>query len=120
MNSSDYTTAIIATACWRAAKGELVQVMLSVCQVFQNRAANTGQGVYEVAVQYLDEFPGGFPDTRDPQFQQLLSRLPSVLAGEVADKTGGALWFLPKDQLKPDMLQAFQITTTIGGLVFVK
>ena len=117
---SDYSNSIIATACWRAAKDDLHSVMLAVCQVFQNRTKSSGLDVYEEAARFLEERPGGFPDTRDPQFQQLLARLPSVLSGDVSDKTGGAWWFLPKDDLVPGMLSAFQITTTIGSLTFVR
>lgn len=116
MTTSEYKTAQIATACWRAAPNELHSVMLSVCQVFMNR----GGDLYEQATRYLSEFPGDFPDPREPQFGQMLAKLDSVTSGLVADRTGGALWFIPKDQLKEDMLGAFKITTTIGGLVFVK
>ena len=120
MTPSEYSKAQAATACWRAAKDELPNVMLSVCQVFMNRADASGKDLYEVVVEWLVENPGEFPDTRDPKFQQLLSKLDTVTSKLAADTTGGALWFERKSELKPDMLRAFQITTTIGGLVFIK
>ena len=120
MTVSEYSKSIIATACWRAAPTELHQVMLSVGMVFMNRAAAESKDLYEVAVEYLTQNPGEFPDTRDPQFQSLISKLDGVTSGLVTDKTAGALYFLHKDQLQPDMLEAFSITTTIGNLIFVK
>ena len=120
MTSSDYSKSLIALACWRAAQTDLPMVMLAVCMVFRNRAEAGETDLYEVATRWLAENPGNFPDLRDPKFLQLLSNLDSVTSGMVADKTGGALWFIPTDQLKPDMLTAFSITTTIGGLSFVK
>ena len=118
MTTSDYTKSIIALACWRAASTELHSVMLSVCMVFKNRSdAGWFEGdVYENAWRWLLENPGEFPDVRDPQFQQLLNKLDLVLTGMVADKTGGALWFAPRTE-EPI---GGTITTTIGGLTFVR
>ena len=120
MTPHEYSKAQVATACWRAAKDELPNVMLSVCQVFMNRSDAGGGDLYEEVTKWLVEHPGDFPDTRDPQFQQMLSKLDTVTSKLAADRTGGALWFVPKSELKPDMLRAFQITTTMGGLVFIK
>lgn len=88
--------------------------------VFKNRAAEIGSDVYEIACVWLEDNTQGFPDARDPQFQQLLSKLDAVLDGRVPDKTGGALWFVPKSQLESGVLKPFTITTTIGGLVFAR
>jgi hypothetical protein len=121
MTSSDFNNSVIALACWQAAKSELHQAMISVCMVFKNRAEAEGLSVYEVASKYLIEFPIlEFPDTRDPQFQQLLVKLDNIVSGLVPDKTGGALWFVPKTQLRSGSLQGFTTTATIGGLVFVR
>lgn len=117
---SDYSNATIATACWRAARGELHSVMLSVCMVFKNRA-DAGwfdHDLYQNCVQWLVENPGDFPDTRDPEFRQMLVRLDSVTSGLVPDRTGGAMYFCPKSQL-PEKIEG-QITTTIGGVVFIR
>jgi hypothetical protein len=94
--------------------------MLCVCLVLLNRSLESGIDVYDEATKWLTENPGDFPDPRDPQFQQLLSRMGPVLAGEVSDKTGGALWCVPKDKLAPGSLSAFTITTTIGNLLFLR
>jgi hypothetical protein len=116
MTTSDFKLAQIALACWRAAQGELHQVMLAVAQTFMNR----GGDLYEETTKWLSDNPGAFPDPRDPQFQQLLARLDSVTIGLAKDVTDGAWAFVRKTDLQPDMLQAFSITTQIGGLVFVK
>ena len=123
MTTSDYRNFAIATACWRAAKSDLHQVMLSVLLVFKNRAtAGYFEGdLYTVAVNYLVENPGDFPDPRDPEFQQLLNKLDGVISGQVQDKTGGALWFYPKHELDTEKLASgYSITTTIGSLIFIK
>ena len=120
MTPSDFTKSQIALACWRAAPNELHSVMLSVGMVFKNRADATGKDVYEIATGWLEENTEGFPDVRDPQFVQLLTKLDAVLEGRVPDKTGGALYFIAKDKLQPNALQPFTITTTIGGLVFCR
>ena len=123
MTPSDFSNSQIALACWRAAKTELHQVMLSVCMVLKNRA-DAGwydSDLYENAVHWLAENPGEFPDTRDPQFLQLLSKLDAITSGLVPDKTGGALWFYPKNSLDVDSLPAgYSITTTIGNMVFIR
>jgi len=118
LTPTDYTTGQIATACWRAAPGELHSVMLSVCMVFRNRAqAGWFDGdLYLNATQWLRENPGEFPDTRDPQFQQLLAKIDAVISGEVPDKTAGAMWFAPKS------IEKFSgtITATIGNFIFIR
>ena len=118
----DFSKSQIALACWRAAKEELHTVMLCVCMVFQNRAkAGWYEGdVYENAVQYLRETKPEFPDTRDPQFQQMLVKLDTVLTGLVPDKTGGALYFYDKRTQEVSLPEPYKITTTIGNLVFVR
>ena len=121
MTTSDYREAIIATACWRTAPQETHQVMLAVCQVFMNRAKACGIDTYEAAIRWMgDADPEGFPDTRSPHFQNLLNKLPSVLSGEVSDKTDGALWCVRQDQLGTISTEAFKITTTIGSIMFLK
>ena len=120
MTPSDFSKSQVALACWRAAPTELHQVMLSVGMVFKNRAEATGKDVYEVAAGWLEENTEGFPDIRDPQFQQLLAKLDAVLDGRVPDKTDGALYFISKDKMLPGVLQTFTICTTIGNLVFAK
>jgi hypothetical protein len=120
MTSSDFTKSVIALACWNAAKGELHPIMLSVCQVFSNRAKAEEKEVYEVASWWLVEHPPEFPDEREPQFQQLLAKLDNVLDGLVPDRTDGALWFVSKDKLQPDMLKAFKISAQIGQFYFVR
>jgi hypothetical protein len=123
MNSSDFTKSIIALACWRRAKGELHQTMLAYCQVLMNRAkAGWFMGdLYENAWQDLvdSEDQNSFPDTRDPQFQQMVYKLESVTSGMVADKTGGALYATPTDHYSESFITG-TITTTIGGLIFIK
>ena len=120
MTGSDFTNSIIALACWRAAKNELHHVMLAVLMVFRNRAqAEWYDGdLYENCWRYLSEFGDGFPDVRDPQFLQLLAKTDAVIDGRVPDKTGGAIWFCPTTQL-PEKIEG-TITTTIGGLTFVR
>ena len=120
MTTTEFTNGQIALACWRAAKSELHSVMLAVCQTFVNRAKAQDRDLYEVCAEWLTENPGEFPDNRDPQLQQMLVRLDRVIAGKIADKTDGALWFVPKSQLEPGMLQAFTQTNTIGQMVFLK
>ena len=120
MTTTEYQNGQIATACWRAAQNNLHQVMLSVLMVFLNRAEAESKDLYEVVTEWLAENPTPFPDTRDPQFQQFLSRMETVITKLVPDKTGGALWFVPKDQLTAGMLEAFQETTRIGSLIFIK
>ena len=119
---SEFSKAQIALACWRAAKTETHLVMLSVCQVFMNRAkAGWYDGdLYENCIRWLAEFPGEFPDLRDPQFQQLLTNLETVTSGMVQDKTDGALWFIPTNQIGKSLSSQFSVTTTIGGLSFIK
>jgi hypothetical protein len=85
-----------------------------------NRAAAQGTELYEEAVKWLLESPGEFPDPREPQFGQMISKLDTVTSGMVADKTGGALYFVRQDQLRPDLLTAHEITTKIGSITFVK
>ena len=121
MTTSEYAKSQIATACWLAAKPELHPVMLAVCQVFMNRAAAGWYDgdLYENAAHWLIENPPSeLPDLRDPQFQQLLSRLETVTSGMASDKTGGALYFANKQDL-PEKIEG-TVTTTIGGLVFIK
>jgi spore germination cell wall hydrolase CwlJ-like protein len=121
MTPNDFTTSIIALACWRAARTELHSVMLAVCQTFMNRARAIQQDIYRVAASYIDENPDGdFPDIRDPQFQNLISKIESVLDGRVPDKTDGALWFVSKDKLTPDLLKPFTRTAEIGQMIFCK
>jgi hypothetical protein len=121
VNSSDYTKSVIATACWRAARGELHSVMLSVCQVFMNRAAAgwCDGDLYENCVLWLQQeyVSPDYPDPRDPQFQQLLNKLETVTSGLASDKTGGALWFCPTLNL-PEKIEGTP-TTTIGGMTFI-
>jgi hypothetical protein len=121
MNSNDFRNNIVALACWRAARTELPAVMLSVGMVFKNRAEAGwfDEDLYANATHWLVENPGEFPDPRDPQFQQMLSKLDLVLSGEVPDKTGGAMWFFPKENLTV-VPETFTITSTIGNLVFLK
>jgi hypothetical protein len=120
MTTSDYAKSQIATACWRAAKSELHPIMLAVCQVFMNRAAAGwfDSDLYENCTHWLVENPGEFPDLRDPQFQSLLSRLETVTSGMASDKTEGALYFANKQDL-PEKIEG-TVTTTIGGIVFIK
>ena len=121
MTPSEYAKAQIATACWRAAKSELHSVMLAVCQVFMNRAAAGwfSGDLYENCARWLIENPPvEFPDLRDPQFQQLLSRLETVTSGMASDKTGGAVYFAHKQDLPEKIGGA--ITTEIGSIVFIK
>jgi hypothetical protein len=123
LTTSDFTKSLIALACWRAARAELHHVMLGVLMVFMNRAVEEGKEVYEVATEWLDEFTSeftGYPDERDPQFQQLLAKMDAILAGQVPDKTGGALWFTPKSNLESGLLSSFRITATIGQMVFLR
>ena len=122
MTSSDFVKSVIALACWRAAQSELHTTMLAVCMVFINRAqaGYFNSDLYENCAQWLKENPGDFPDTRDPQFQQMLAKLDSVTSGMVSDRTGGALWFYPKDQLEVTLPKPYSIVATIGGLVFVR
>ena len=120
MISSDFTKSVIVLACWNAARGELHPIMLSVCQVFSNRAKAEDKEVYEIAAEWLTQNPPECPDEREPEFQQLLAKLDNVLGGMVPDRTDGALWFISKDKLQPDMLKAFKITAQIGQFYFVR
>jgi hypothetical protein len=120
MTPTDYANSQIATACWRAAQTELHSVMLAVCQVFKNRA-DAGwydHDLYLNCTHWLEENPGEFPDTRDPQFQQLLAKLDNVISGAVPDKTGGAFYFVHKSQL-PEQIAGTQ-TASIGNLIFIR
>jgi hypothetical protein len=120
LTTNDFTKSLIALACWRAAKTELHAVMLGALMVFKNRAEIEHKEVYEVATAWLDEYPdfSGYPDERDPQFQQLLAKMDAILGGLVPDKTGGALWFVPKSHLKEGALQSFTQTCSIGQMTF--
>lgn len=118
----DFSKAQIALACWRAAKEEIHTVMLCVCMVFQNRAkAGWYEGdLYENAVQYLKETAPEYPDTRNPQFQQMMAKLDTVLTGLVSDKTDGAIYFYDKRNSEVSLPEPYRVTTTIGNLVFVR
>ena len=120
LTPSDFTNSIIAQASWTAAKDELHHVMLAVLMVFCNRAQEGWYegDLYENCWRWLSEVGSGFPDARNPQFQQLLAKMDAVIDGRVPDKTGGALWFCPTTQL-PEKIDG-TITTTIGGMTFVK
>ena len=123
MTASDFRNAQLALACWRPAKTELHTAMLCVCQVFMNRAAAGWYDgdLYDNVCHWLDENPGEFPDTRDPQFGHLLSKLDSVTSGLVPDKTGGAMYFSTKEALEDIQIpEGYKITTTIGNMVFIK
>ena len=123
MTTTDFKQSQIALACWRAARTELHQTMLAVCQVFMNRAAAGWYDgdLYENCCMWLSENPGEYPDPRDPQFQQLLSRIESVTSKLVSDVTGGAIYFTPKSELDEEALpKRYSITTTIGNMVFIK
>lgn len=123
MTVTDFKQSQVALACWRAAQTELHQTMLAVCQVFLNRAAAGWYDgdLYENCYHWLEENPGEFPDTRDPQFQQLLSRIDSVTSKLVSDVTGRAIYFVPKVDFDEAILPSqYSITTTIGSLVFIK
>jgi hypothetical protein len=90
--------------------------------VFLNRARDGWYegSVYENACHWLSEHDGGFPDERDPQFLQMLVKIDAVTAGLIPDKTGGALWFYPKTEEDIQIPEGYNITTTIGSLVFVR
>lgn len=120
MTASDFIKSQIALACWRSAPEELHSVMLSVCMVFLNRSRASGKDLYEEVTEYLEENTSGFPDTRDPQFQQLLNKLDTVTSGLAKDTTDGALWFVPKSKLESVMTPDFKITTTRGQMVFLR
>lgn len=122
MTTSEFKQSQIALACWRASPGERHTVMLAVCQVFMNRAkAGWFQSdLYENAWRWLFENNGGFPDTRDPEFQQLLAKIDSVTSGLVSDKTDGAIHFVSQDKLVDNPAAQIKITTRIGNLVFFK
>lgn len=118
MSPTEFTKSVIALACWRAASNETYQVMLSVCMVFKNRAEFAPNGdIYTEACLWLDENPGEFPDARDPTFSNMLSRLDGVSSGFVPDKTGGALWFMPKSSETPLL---GQITCSMGQMNFIR
>ena len=115
-----FENSIIGLACWNAAKGEPHTAMLSVAMVFRNRA-NAGwyeKDVYLNATHWLLENPPDFPDTRDPKFQLLLSKLDAVVAGEVQDRTGGALDFVKKQDATEQI--AGQIVMTISNMLFIR
>ena len=120
MDISSFKSSIVALACWRAAPADLHQVQLAVCQVFMNRAKEGwfSGDLYENCYRWLEENPGEFPDTRDPQFGYLLSKLESVTSGLVSDKTDGAMYFMHQTEV-PEKL-AGVVTTTIGNMVFLK
>lgn len=120
MDTSSFKLSIIALACWRAAPTDLHQAQLAVCQVFMNRAKEGWflGDLYENCCVWLVENPGEFPDPRDPQFGQLLSKLESVTSGLVTDKTGGAVYFMHRSEV-PEKLAGI-VTTTIGSMVFYK
>src|ERR1035438_5954512 len=101
----------------------LHQVMLSVCMVFMNRAQNGSFNgdLYENAYHWLIENPpSAYPDTRDPQFQQLLSKLDAVTSGLVPDRTGGAIYFVNRNQMEVTLPEPYKITTTIGQMAFIR
>lgn len=119
MTISDFQKSIIALSAWRAAPYDRHQIPLYVIMVFRNRAA---QGwyegdLYENCWHWLQENPGEFPDTRNPEFQLLLDKIDGVITGLVPDKTGGALYFAHKQD-------AEQITGTrtceVGQMWFIK
>jgi hypothetical protein len=120
MNPSDFSKSIIALACWRATQGETHQAMLCVCMVFLNRADTGWYGgdLYDNCTAWLSENDGDFPDTREPQFQQLLAKLDGVISGQVPDKTGGALYFVKKQDAVEKL--AGSITATIGNMIFLR
>lgn len=118
MTASEFSRSIVALACWRAAKSETHQVMLSVCMAFKNRAdAGWYDGdLYENCARWLAENPGEFPDVRDPQFLNLVAKLDGVVAGLVPDKVAGALWFAPKSECEAIV---GRIVATVGQMNFI-
>jgi hypothetical protein len=115
----DYRISIVAVACWRASQPQVWGAGLFCGMVFMNQSkAGWFEGdVYECAKHWLMENQGPFPDTRDPQFQQMLFRLGPILDGRVADRTDGALWFAWRSSV--DKI-AGAVTATFGDLVFVR
>jgi hypothetical protein len=117
-SSSEFSKSLIALACWRAARTETYQVMLAVCMVFRNRADATGGDIYTEAIRWLEANPNeDWPDPRDPNFLNLLSRLDGVTSGLTADKTAGALYFAPKPS---ENKITGQITATLGQMNFIR
>lgn len=86
--------------------------------VLKNRADYNHSGdVYDEACRWLADNPGEFPDLRDPIFLNVLNRIEEVSEGGVADKTGGALWFMPKSSEHPI---TGQITCSMGQMNFIR
>ena len=121
MTISDYSKAIIATACWRAAPLEPHNVMLYIAMVFRNQAqAGWFEGdLYECASHWLEEHGYARIDTRDPEFQKLLANIDVVVSNLATDKTGGALWFGPKSS-QEIIPKGMVVTVTAGETIFMR
>lgn len=122
MTGLDYEKLVVALVCWAWMKPELYRGMIAVAHVLRNRAA---AGWFEGSVYQnaVAEFPEAInhliehPDVRDPEFQKLLLGIDKLYAGQLTDKTNGAMYFT---KAADEEVIAGTVTAKIGQTIFFK
>ena len=122
MTGPDYEKSIVALVCWARMKTELYRGTIAVAHVLRNRAAaDWFEGsIYLNAVADFPEAIDGLlehPDVRDPEFQKLLLGIDKLFAGQLTDKTDGAMYFT---KASSEDTIAGTVTTKIGQTIFFK
>lgn len=124
MTGIDFEKDIVALACWRSLHKELYRGMSFGAMALRNLAAISGKSMYELAVQKMDEMPGGgYPDTREPQFQSLLSVLDGIYSDTTPDRTGGATDWIENtdsDKVFPENSYYGERTCQVGQVTFYR
>ena len=122
MTGPDYEKSIVALVCWARMKSELYRGMIAVAHVLRNRAA---AGWFEGSIYQnaVAEFPEAInhliehPDVRDPEFQKLLLGVDKLFAGQLTDRTDGAMYFTKASN---EETIVGTVTTKIGQTIFFK
>jgi len=122
MTGLDYEKSVVALVCWARMKSELYKGLIAVAQVLRNRAeAGWFEGsIYQNAVAEFPEAINGLiehPDVREPEFQKLLLGIDKLYAGQLTDKTDGAMYFTRASDAE---IIKGTITATIGQTIFFK
>lgn len=122
MTGIDYEKSIVALICWKQMRGELYRGMSYLAMMLRNRAeAGWFEGsIYNNAVAVAREAGMNWadaPDSREPQYQQLLQIMDGIYTGQTPDRTGGALYFA--HSTTADSI-AGEITTQVGQYIFFR
>jgi len=122
MTGIDYEKSIVALICWKQMRGELYRGMSYLAMMLRNRAdAGWFEGsIYNNAIAFSNDMGmkwDEFPDSREPQYQQLLQVIDGIYASAVPDRTGGALYCA--HSTTADSI-AGEITTQVGQYIFFR